>query len=223
MKEKRNIFGWLGIKQEEIILDDARQHVEVTYKTVEYFKQAVSYYVSGNEGAKKEAILKVRECEQRADEIRKKMTDQLSEGILIPPDREDLLHFVRSLDRIADWTNGAARLLDFLKKPLPQPLLKELLNASEIIFNSISKLKEAIHNLMQNQLKEAINNCHEVDLYESRADDQKKIFLETLLNSEGIATPLLLVSYELAEYLESITDKIEDASDFIKLLAIKAQ
>jgi len=222
MREGRNIFGWLGIKQEEMILVDAREHVKITYQTVEHFKQAVSYYIANNEAAKKDEIAKVRECEQKADELRKKMTDRLSEGILVPPDREDLMHFVRSLDRIADWTNGAARLLDFLKKPLPQTVLKELALASDIIFESISKLNDAIQALMQNELKKAIADCHEVDLCETKADDQKKLLLESLLNTD-IPTPLLLVTYQLAEYLESITDKIEDASDFIKLLAIKAQ
>jgi uncharacterized protein Yka (UPF0111/DUF47 family) len=34
---------------------------------------------------------------------------------------------------------------------------------------------------------------------------------------------MLLLSYQLAEYLEAVTDKIEDAADFIKILAIKSK
>ncbi len=35
--------------------------------------------------------------------------------------------------------------------------------------------------------------------------------------------PTLLLTYQLAEYMEGVTDKIEDAADFIKVLAIKSK
>lgn len=222
MKESRNILGWLGMKREEMVLEDAKTHVDVTYQTVEWFKKAISAYIAGDEQAKKEAIQKVRECERRADELRSKMVDELSEGLLVPPDREDLMHFVKSLDRIADWTNGAARLLDFIKEKLPQPILNELSKASDIIFSSISKLKDGIQALMKDELKQAINDCNEVDAYETKADDQKRILIESIIKAK-LDAPMLLLSYQLAEYLESVTDKIEDAADFIKVLAIKAK
>lgn len=222
MKESRNILGWLGMKQEEIVLVDAIKHVEVTYQTVEWFKKAISAYIAGDVPAKEEAIKKVRECERQADELRTKMVDELSEGLLVPPDREDLMHFVRSLDRIADWTNGAARLLDFIKEKLPQPILNELSIAADIIFSSIFKLKDGIQSLMKDELKQAINDCNEVDAYETKADDQKKVLIESIIKAK-LDAPMLLVSYQLAEYLEAVTDKIEDAADFIKVLAIKAK
>lgn len=34
---------------------------------------------------------------------------------------------------------------------------------------------------------------------------------------------ILLISYQLAEYMEGVTDKIEDAADFIKVVAIKSK
>lgn len=222
MKESRNILGWLGMKQEELVLEDARKHVDVTYETVEWFKKAILAYIEGNEKGKREAIDKVRECERQADELRSKMVDKLSEGILVPPDREDLMHFVKSLDRIADWTNGAARLLDFITEKLPPTILKELSTAADIIFKSIMKLKDGIHSVMANELKRAIDDCNEVESYETKADDQKKVLIESIIKTK-LDAPTLLLSYQLAEYMEGVTDKIEDAADFIKVLAIKAK
>ncbi|MDP2940298.1 MAG: DUF47 family protein [Candidatus Omnitrophota bacterium] len=222
MKESRNILGWLGMKQEELVLEDAKKHVEVTYQTVEWFKKAVLAYISGDIQAKTEAIEKVRVCERQADEFRSKMVDELSEGLLVPPDREDLMHFVKSLDRIADWTNGAARILDFIKEKLPQPILDELSIAVDIIFSSISKLKDGIQSVMKNELKQAIADCNEVDAYETKADDQKKVLIESIIEAK-LDAPTLLLSYQLAEYMEGVTDKIEDAADFIKVVAIKSK
>jgi predicted phosphate transport protein (TIGR00153 family) len=173
-------------------------------------------------GKKTEAIEKVRECEHQADELRKKMVDELSEGLLVPPDREDLMHFVKTLDRIADWTNGAARLLGFIEQKLPENIQKNIYSATELIFNSITKLKDAIQALADNDLKKALSDCEEVDHIEHNADDQKKTLIEAIIHAKLEPTSLLL-TYQLAEYLESVTDKIEDAADFIKVVAIKSK
>lgn len=222
MKETRNILGWLGMKREELVLEDAKKHVDITYQTVEWFKKAIVAYIAGNEPAKREAIDKVRECERQADDLRSKMVDELSEGLLVPPDREDLMHFVKSLDRIADWTNGAARLLDFIKEKLPQPILNELSVGTDIIFSSISKLQEGIQAVMKDDLKQAIVDCNAVDAYETKADDQKRVLIESIIKAK-LDAPTLLLSYQLAEYMEGVTDKIEDAADFIKVLAIRSK
>ena len=220
MKESRNILGWLGMKQEGIVLEDAKKHVDVTYRTVDWFRKAISAYIEGNSEAKKQAIEKVRECEREADDLRTKMLDQLSESTLVPPDREDLMHFIKSLDRIADWTNGAARLLDFIEEKLPRPVLEEFSNSSEIMFNSIRKLKDGIEALIRNELKQVIKDCNEVGSYETKADDQKRVLIESIIKAK-LDAPMLLISYHLAESMEGVTDKIEDSADFVKMLAIK--
>jgi predicted phosphate transport protein (TIGR00153 family) len=88
--------------EEQSILQDAQKHVEETYKTVSYFADAVKAFTEGDLSAKTAAIENVRESEHQADILRSKMVSELSEGLLLPPDREDLMHFVKSLDRIAD-------------------------------------------------------------------------------------------------------------------------
>ncbi|MCP4651826.1 MAG: DUF47 family protein [Candidatus Omnitrophica bacterium] len=220
--ESRNIFGWLGMKQEEALLKDAKTHVDVTYQTVVNFKNAISAYIEGDSAAKVKFIAEVRKNEKEADGIRSKMIDMLSESPLLPHDREDLMHFIKTLDRIADWTNGSARLLGFLDKPLPEKLMDNITIATQIIFDSISKLKDAIGALLNNEAKQAIKDCHEVDELESKADDQKNTLIGIIVNSDLPAGKLMVV-YHLAEYLEGITDKIEDAADSIKVMAIKVK
>jgi predicted phosphate transport protein (TIGR00153 family) len=222
MKEIRNILGWLGMKEELSILNDAQQHVDETYKTVQYFSDAVKAFIQGDLNAKSIAIENVRVSEHQADVLRSKMVSELSEGLLLPPDREELMHFVRTLDKIADWTNGAARLLGFIEHKLPDNILKNISSATELIVNSTSKLKDSIQALSKNDLKQALADCEEVDRIEHDADDRKKQLIEAIIHAKLEPTGLLL-SYQLAEYLEGVTDKVEDAADFIKTLAIKSK
>jgi predicted phosphate transport protein (TIGR00153 family) len=196
--------------------------VEETYKTVNYFADAIRAFIQGDLNAKTIAIENVRESEHQADILRSKMVSELSEGLLLPPDREDLMHFAKTLDKIADWTNGAARLLGFIEQRLPENILKNVSSATELIFTSISKLKDSIHALTKNDLKKALADCEDVDRLEHEADDQKKTLIEAIIHAKLEPTSLLLC-YQLAEYLEGVTDKIEDAADLIKVLAIKSK
>lgn len=222
MKETRNILGWLGMAEEQSILLDSKKHVEETYKTVAFFAEAVKFFIAGDLVAKSRAIESVGHSEQQADILRSKMINELSEGMLLPPDREDLMHFVKTLDKIADWTNGAARLLGFIEQKLPEGVLKNISLGTDLIVSSISKLQEAIIALTKNELKNAVSLSAEIDHLEHAADDQKKAMIESIIHAKLDPVSLLL-TYQLAEYLEGVTDKIEDCADFIKVLAIKSK
>ncbi len=222
MKEVRNILGWLGMAEEESIIRDAQKHVEEACKTVAYFSDAVKSFIQGDLEAKTVAIEKVRESEHQADILRNKMIDELSESLLLPPDREDLMHFVKTLDKIADWTNGAARLLGFIEQKLPDNVLKNISLGTELIVSSVGRLKDGIQAVIKNDLKKAMADAREVARFEHEADDQKKALIEAIIHAK-LEPATLLLSYQLAEYLEGVTDKIEDAADFIKVIAIKAK
>ncbi|MGE5196983.1 MAG: DUF47 domain-containing protein [Deltaproteobacteria bacterium] len=222
MREMRNILGWLGMAEEQSILQDAQKHVEETCQTVEHFSSAVKAFIQGDLSAKTAAIENVRESEHRADTLRSKMVSELSEGLLLPPDREDMMHFVKTLDKIADWTNGAARILGFIEQKLPENVLKNISLATELIVTSVSKLKEGIQALIKNDLKKALADCEEVDRIEHEADDQKKLIIESIIHAR-LEPVTFFLCYQLAEYLEGVTDKIEDAADLVKVVAIKSR
>jgi predicted phosphate transport protein (TIGR00153 family) len=222
MKESRNILGWLGMAEEQSILLDSKKHVEETYKTVTFFAVAVQSFIQGDLAAKAQAIENVGLSEHQADILRSKMINELSEGMLLPPDREDLMHFVKTLDKIADWTNGAARLLGFIEAKLPESVLKNISLGTDLIVGAITKLQEAIIALTKNELKNAISLSAEIDHLEHAADDQKKAMIESIIHAK-LEPVSLLLTYQLAEYLEGVTDKIEDCADFIKVLAIKSK
>jgi predicted phosphate transport protein (TIGR00153 family) len=208
--------------EEKSILEDAQKHVEATHKTVIDFTEAIRAFIQGDLSAKTVAIEKVRQSEHQADVFKSKMINELFESLLLPPDREDLIYFVRTVDNIADWTNGAARILGFIEDKLPENILKNISLSTELILKSDSKLKEAITALIKNDLKKVLVDCEEVDRLEHEADDQKKTLIESIIHAKLEPTNLLL-TYQLAEYLEGVTDKIEHAADFIKVMAVKSK
>lgn len=222
MKERSNIFAWLGMKEEYEVLKDAEKHVDETCKTVAHLAEAVKALVAGDISAKSVAIENVRQSETEADKLLESMVRALSAGLLLPTDREDLLKFANSLDEIADATNSAARLMWFLDKPLPGDVLKQMSTSSEIIVESIHKLRQAIHAMSHDDVKAALSFCEDVGHLEHQADDQKRHMIEAVLRAD-LTPPYLLICYNLAQSLEGITDRISVVADLINLLSVKAK
>jgi predicted phosphate transport protein (TIGR00153 family) len=133
-----------------------------------------------------------------------------------------LIRLANALDKIADSTNRAARLLWFIEEKLPDNILKHMSVSTELIVAAVAKLRNAISAMSQNQIQAAMENCVEVERIEHEADDQKRNLLDSILRAQLQAATLLLC-YNLAEALEGVTDKVETASDLINLLAVKAK
>lgn len=222
MKEMRNILGWLGMQEQENILADSRKHIEETYQTVQYFAQAIHAFVQGDLQEKMAAIKQVHESEHRADALKVKVINHLTNTILLPPDREELYAFSRTIDRIANRTNGAAKLLAFLEEQPPQAVLKNIAAATELIVTAIGILREAILVTINNDLVKALEYCDQIARVEHQADDQKTLLIEAVLHAD-LKPPSLLVCYHLADHMEEITDKIRDAVSFVKAIVIKSK
>ncbi|MBN1688695.1 MAG: DUF47 family protein [Candidatus Omnitrophica bacterium] len=220
--ESSNIFNWLGMKQEEEALSLSTHHIMSVLLCAKTFQEAINAFSKGEKKQKEEALLKVRKYEQEADKLRVDLVKRISEGVVAPVDREELLKFVLTADRVADWINGAARLLCFLEKPFPNGIMKNIKESVKNIVMAVENLKDCVDALIAGKNKEAIELSIKVHEIESAEDDRKQDSLGKILASD-LPTPQLLVSYNLIEYLEGITDKIEDASDSIKVIAVKSR
>jgi len=119
MKQTRNILGWLGVEEGNRVLVIAEEHSEETCRTVACLWDAVKALAARDTPGRMEAVQRVKDSERAADQLLAKMVTQLSEGVILPPNREDFIRFANALDKIADSTNRASRLLAFIERPLP--------------------------------------------------------------------------------------------------------
>ncbi len=222
MQESRNIFGWLGREQEKVALERARRHIDKVYETVINLQQAIACFVRNDLVGKAESIQRIKASEHEADLIRRSIMDTLTEEFIAPPDREDLMHFTKSLDTIADHANGAGRLLDFLEEKLPENILGKYVETAAIITKAVEKLKDALDSLAKNDIKKALADCGLVEELEEHADEQKRMTVEEIIHSD-LSAPVLLLTYQLTESMENVADKVEDCADFIRVLAVKSK
>jgi predicted phosphate transport protein (TIGR00153 family) len=222
MKEMLNILGWLGKAEENTVMKDAVLHVSETCKTVAFLAEAVRAFIANDLAATAIAIEKVKQSERQADRLRSKMVAELTEDLIQPVDREDLLRFARALDKIADSTLRTGRILGFIEEKLPDAVLKNMAISTELIVKGMNQLQEAIRAFGKNQGKDTLACCDEVERCEHEADDQKRVMLDAVLHA-NLSAPSLLLCYNLAEALEAITDRIDTVSDMLKLFAVRSR
>ncbi len=222
MERSRNIFVWLGQKEEKDILNDELKHVEASFECVKEMKNCVQAYYENNTEKKNEAIAKVKEHEKKGDELRKKITLELSKGVLMPPDREDLLLLNSGLNDIADSAKGVARLFEFIEEQKIPALSRSLLEDSIIAVRSVEKLKDAINSLIKNEIDKVLEECAQIETLEEEGDDKRRELIGNLMKAE-IPAPVLILLYEIIDTIENLIDSIKKAADHVRILAIKSK
>lgn len=222
MRKMKNIFGWLGMEEEKTIIQDAEKHIAETMQTVNFFAEAINAFIQHDVAARAVAIQKVHDSEHAADELKAKMLSKINESFLAASDREDLIRFIKTLDKIADRTLACARLMSFLDDGLPNSVIAHMASASDLIVSSVKRLQDSIIALIKDDVEGALTAVKDIDYLEHEADDQKRTLIGAILAAKLDPNNLIVV-YHLADDMESVTDKINTAADYIKLLSVKSR
>lgn len=218
-KSMRNIFGWMGHREQHQALAEAQEHMDKVHEVVLTLHAAMAAYGQGQ--AVQEIYDRIHQHEQAADSIRRNLLYRLSEGLFLPPDREDLVHFVERIDDIADNAHAAGRLLLLLPEDVPQPLKDGLREKAELLVNAVRKLGEALRQLYEGEMKGAMDLCNEVEAIEQQNDRKKADLFRQIFTEFTLPPATLLLLRDLVDAMENTADKTEDSADQLRIIAVK--
>lgn len=91
-----------------------QQHLAMTVSIVEDLERAVKAWVNNDE---KELIIcadRISKAEKEADNLRRGVMNELAQGELPAADREDLMHLMKRVDMVADWSQESTRIIKAL-------------------------------------------------------------------------------------------------------------
>ncbi|OQA46870.1 MAG: hypothetical protein BWY46_01959 [Firmicutes bacterium ADurb.Bin300] len=222
MERTRNIFAWLGEKEEQNVLNLALKHVEKSFECILQMKKSMEAYIKNDNNEKEQHIGLTKNAEHEGDEIKKIIVDELSKGMFLPPDREDLLLLNENLNDIADGAKGVVRLLEILENEPYGELDNLLLENCSIAVRAGEKLKEAINSLVKTDVQKVMVECAQIEMLEKDGDDKRRDLIKTLIKTE-IPPKLIILVYEMIDNLENVIDCIKKAGDMVRILAIKAR
>lgn len=107
MNNKKNLLDWFSKRKEDFVQKGMRRHCLAIIDAVNEAERAVSAMSRGDSDTTLRAVDRLIMSEREADRIEERLVEQLSFGELDPDQREDLMHLVKKMDKIADWAMDA--------------------------------------------------------------------------------------------------------------------
>jgi predicted phosphate transport protein (TIGR00153 family) len=221
----RRLFGWIAPKRGEDVLKMVEEHLELTKNAVSSLYKLVES-ASDERDNTKELYDSLSDLEMEADDLRRKMVDELTKGEMFPEEREDLMELVRAVDWIADWSKEAGRILIIIPfQKTPEEMKKAAQDMCRANLDCVSTLANCIHELHNDNPQEAINLANQVELLEEELDELYSIargYLATMEFPEFSTGALILLNMFL-DALETVADWCENTADIVRAVAVRIQ
>jgi predicted phosphate transport protein (TIGR00153 family) len=163
-------------------------------------------------------IKKVKELEQKGDNLTHEIFLALNSTFITPFDRQDIQTLTSSMDDVLDYINGTCQRIRAYR---PVQLPTELDQMADILVQSSELILKSIKQLNNHRNFEQIKaHCVLINTYENQADELYHTGLSKLFKEEK--DPIELIkNKEILQTIEKATDCAEDVSDVLKTIIIK--
>ncbi|MBO3803926.1 MAG: DUF47 family protein [Candidatus Brockarchaeota archaeon] len=213
---------WLGKYKDKEIMKLCVVHADWIMKTVLQMREVISSFCDGDVEKAKGAFSAVFDNEREADEVKRKVLEELSKGPFHPMDREDVMRLVLTVDDVGANAKSAARKLNFSSPTeLSSNVMKGLRELADMLVEIVGKMKESIESLLQDP-KKATKLADELERLEERIDDYRVELLVKIIKigerSESFSSWLMLK--EAVDNMENVADKSEDVADLVRMIAV---
>lgn len=185
------------------------------------FKEGVSNYLKGDKDKFAENIKAIDDLEDKADNIRRKVENDLYAHSLLPQYRGDVLRLMEKCDDMLDIMKGNLYQFDVEIPLIPKKLHTDILKLTKISVSAIDTLIPAARAFFKDPLT-VKDKIHRVYFFEKEADKlandiKRKVFHEfpTLKLSEKIHLRYFTL------HIENVSDAAEVVADILSILAIK--
>jgi len=215
------LLKWFEKRRETKAITVMQRHLATTMSAVEDLERAVKASVSNNEKETKAAINRVTSAEKEADKLRRIVMTELAGGELPPTDREDLMHLMKRVDMVADWSRESTRILSATPmQDVPDSLKKAAVEMVEGVRECSTALRKCI-NSMAEKPEEALKAADEVERLEENVDDLFENSRRLLAKEERLKVGVAVLMNELFEAIEMAADACEDACDQVRVIVVR--
>jgi len=166
-------------------------------------------------------LFQIKKIKDEATESKRQLLNELAETGMLLMNREDFMRLSVQINEIPDYCEGAAYRLNYMVKNkinIGTDLHEALMNLSKNVLKTVTNLRKTILSLKYSRSK-AIEMSKSVEIAEYAVDE---IFRETEMKilDAGYNLGTTLILKDLAQFLEDIADKAEDAIDSTRVLAL---
>jgi uncharacterized protein Yka (UPF0111/DUF47 family) len=165
----------------------------------------------------------IKVAKERALVLKRNLSNELIAAGAILLSREDFLRLAVPITEISDLAEGVAyRLMDLIERKgqIANNLLMKIAELSEGVLDCVLKLREVVFALNFNT-ERVESLAVEVEAQERKVDECYRAVVLSIAYSNSLFSTILVLK-DIADMLEEISDKAEDATDSARILALSA-
>jgi predicted phosphate transport protein (TIGR00153 family) len=218
--EKRS-YDWFERRRRTKGLELAHEQIIKALDTVTWLHKTAKSFSEKNVNDTRKYIENLYVAEGEVDKLRADTFLELSKGAALVSDyREDLLHVVKRLDTLADYTKDAARCFDMLiTADIPVELCQKTVYMTSKLVDTAQMLRSSIEKISSNPV-EAIREAKKVGEIETDIDtaylQTKSLFVKYGANMN---CGVMVIFDDLIDFIEQAADMCADTADYILVLS----
>ncbi|MDR3283005.1 MAG: DUF47 family protein [Candidatus Methanoplasma sp.] len=213
------MLGWFGRRKEDTVRTGSRSHGLAVLDTATELDLAIQAMSRGENATAMKCIERLILCEREADRIEDRLCTEISGGELSVQEREDLIHFVRKMDHIANWAKEAALHVQLIKETnsaVPEEIWRQIGKMSSEIMPAVKYLIKAVESLAADSA-ETVRNVDAVNDQEMIVDG---LYFESIkkVHLSSMDPKAVMLVRELILSLEMAADTCKACADTITIL-----
>jgi predicted phosphate transport protein (TIGR00153 family) len=205
-----------------MVIDICQDHVRKILDAVREISNMMSDFDSGvSIEIMENHWAQIKKLKEEATEQKRILLNELADVGMLLINREDFLRFAVQVDEIVDICEGAAyRINTITKKKIKvrKDLSESLYNLSKNVLKTVTNLREMILSFTYSRSK-ALEMSKTVEIAEYAVDEMFRETEMKIIDAKLDIGPTLLLR-DVAQFLEDIADKAEDALDSARVLAL---
>jgi len=194
-----------------------RKVIEVARKTA----QMIDAFVAGDTDSIIRLYDEVQKISEEVAASKRAVAQELTEVGSILINREDFLRFTFVTSDISELCKGVSfRVLAMIehKWDIPEDIKRGVAELSSAMLNAMMRLRDMTFALNYGS-PQVSEKAREVERVEKEVDSLYRK-LEIMILERNMEVPQTLLARDIIRFLEDVTDKIEDASDNARILAL---
>lgn len=210
-------------KKQESIEAMMKSYFESSDSCFELFEKGMDiFFANGQCETFDAAVGRIHEAESAADDLRRDIELTLYGKALLPESRGDILGLLESFDRLPNRAETVSYTLRCQRMQIPENLAKGFQELLKVNLQAYYLLRKTIEDLLHNP-RVTLRSAQEVEKKESASDHLERALITQIFSDEALDNGTRILLRDLVLVIGSISDRAEETSDRISIIAIKRQ
>jgi predicted phosphate transport protein (TIGR00153 family) len=215
------LIKWFEKRRETKVITIMQQHLATTISAVEDLERAIKASADNDEKKIKESIARVTSAEKEADKLRRDDMRELARGELPPVDREDLMHLMKRIDMVADWSRESTRILGVISpEDIPDNLKEAMVKMMKGTKECAVALRRCVSRMTEKP-EDALKAADEVERREEEVDSLHENARKQLAKETEMKVGVAIMLNQLLEAIETVADWCENVCDQVRVIVVR--